>query len=46
MFIYRYVRTYLMKLIKVYLEDEEHEELLENKGDLTWKEYLLRRLEE
>jgi len=31
-----------MKIVTVYLEDQEHKEVKEKKGRLTWKEYLLR----
>lgn len=31
-----------MKIVTVYLEDQEHKEVKAKKGRLTWREYLLR----
>ena len=31
-----------MKEIRIPLEDEEHKQLLKQKGDLTWKQFLKR----
>lgn len=31
-----------MKTITIHLEDQEHNDLQQRKGDLTWKEYLMR----
>ncbi len=31
-----------MKVVNIMLEDAEHHDLMNKKGTLTWKEYLMR----
>jgi len=33
-----------MKTILIHLEESEYEKLLKDKGELTWKEYLKKRV--
>ena len=42
MFISVCVLPYFMKEIRIVFDDEEHKQLFKKKGDMTWKEYLMR----
>jgi len=33
----------MVKQLKILLDDAEHEELMRKKGNLTWREYLLKK---